>query len=120
MSVTNGPRLSIMISAGTGDGFDADFRKFLRAVHALLQCSVKSQTLTAPPGSPANGDAYIVGASATGAWATHDKAIAIWTTDNPATPSGLWEFYGPTKGFRAFNEFDSLLYVYDGTTWNLV
>lgn len=120
MSVTNGPRLGTMISAATGDQFPVDFRKFLRQYHALVQCSIKSKTLTAPPGSPANGDAYIVGASATGAWATHDKAIAIWTTDNPATPSGLWEFYGPTKGFGAFNEFDSVVYFYDGTNWTAI
>lgn len=120
MSVTNGPRLGTMISAVTGDQFPVDFRKFLRQYHALVQAAVISKTLTAPPGSPANGDAYIVGASATGAWATHDKAIAIWTTDNPATPAGLWEFYGPTIGFSAFNAADSKLYVYDGSTWNAV
>jgi hypothetical protein len=120
MSVTNGPRLATMIAALTGDSFDVDFRKFLRQYHALVQCSIKSKTLTAPPGSPANGDAYIVGASATGAWATHDKAIALWTTDNPATPSGLWEFYGPTRGFLAFNEADSSVYAYDGTTWTAI
>lgn len=118
MSVTNGPRLPIMISAATGDNFDVDFRKFLRAVHALLQCSVKSMTLTAPPGSPANGDEYIIAASATGAWSGHDHAIVVWTTDDPANPSGIWEFHGPTKGFLAFNEADSLIYSYDGTTWN--
>jgi hypothetical protein len=109
-----------MISAATGDSFDADFRKFLRQFHALVQCSVKSKTLTAPPGSPANGDAYIVGASATGAWSGHDKAIAIWTTDNPITPSGLWEFYGPIKGFGAYSEADSSVFFYDGTAWTAV
>lgn len=117
MSVSNGPRLPIMISAATGDSFGVDFRKFLRAVHALLQCSVKSMALTAPPGSPANGDAYIIAASATGAWAGHDFAIVVWTTDDPVTPAGYWEFHGPTRGFQAYNEFDGLFYGYNGTAW---
>lgn len=117
MSVSNGPRIPIMIAAADGDAFGTDFRKFLRAVHVLIQTSVKSKTLTAPPGSPANGDTYLVAASATGAWNGHDLAIANWTTDNPATPSGLWEFYGPTLGFHLFNEFDSVFYGYDGTAW---
>jgi hypothetical protein len=70
----------------------------LRGIDALFMCSVINRTTTAPPGSPANGDAYIVATGGTGAWATHDKSIAIWTTDNPVTPSGLWEFYAPTAG----------------------
>src|SRR5467141_2085218 len=120
MSVSNGPNLGIMINALTGDAFDVDFRKFLRAIDVLLQGAVISKTLTAPPGSPANGDRYIVGASPTGAWAGQAKSIAVWTTDNPAAPSGEWEFYPPKSGWLVVNLADSTAYVYVSSTWTAV
>ena len=120
MSVTNGPRRGLMINALTGDGFDADFRKLLRAVDALLMCNVLSKTLAAPPGSPANGDAYIVAASPTGAWVGQANAIAIWTTDNPAAGSGEWEFYPAGNGLLVFNLADATLYFWNATAWTAV
>jgi len=39
---------------------------------------------TAPPGSPADGDAYVVGASPTGAWAGEDHKVAIWSAAGAA------------------------------------
>lgn len=115
MSVTYGPRRGVMINALTGDGFDADFRKFLRAIDALLMCNVLSKTLSAPPGSPANGDAYIVKATGTGAWAGHDNAIAIWTTDNPA--GNAWEFYAAANGLIVYSVADVALFTWNGSAW---
>lgn len=117
MSVSYGPNLGKMINAATGDSFDADFRTFLRAIDVLLQGATISKTLTAPPGSPANGDRYIVAASPTGAWAGQAKAIAVWTTDNPGTPGGLWEFYAPKAGWLVYNVADTTFYAYSGSAW---
>ncbi len=118
MSVTNGPRRGLMINALTGDSFDSDFRKFLRAIDALLQARVISLTLSAPPGSPANGDAYIVNPTGSGAWAAHDNAIAIWTTDNPA--GATWEFYPATTGMLVYNIADSTVYFWNGSAWTSI
>jgi hypothetical protein len=107
-----------MINALTGDSFDADFRKLLRGIDALLAAAVINLTTSAPPGSPANGDAYIVKATGTGAWAGHDNAIAIWTTDNPA--GNAWEFYPAAEGMIVANVFDSLLYFWNGSAWTAV
>lgn len=117
MSVSNGPKLGLMINALTGDAYDVDFRKFLRAIDVLLQGAVLSKTLTAPPGSPVNGDRYIIAASPTGAWAGQAKAITVWTTDNPASPSGVWEFYTPQTGWMVANIADSTVYVYLSGAW---
>jgi hypothetical protein len=117
MSVSYGPNLGVIINALTGDAFDADFRTLLRLVDVLLQGAVISKTLTAPPGSPANGDRYIVGASPTGAWAGQAKSVAVWTTDNPAAPSGHWEFYVPKAGWLVVNLADSTAYIYVSSAW---
>jgi Protein of unknown function (DUF2793) len=120
MSVTNGPRRGQMINALTGDGFDANFRQLLRAIDALLMCNVLNKTLTAPPGSPANGDAHIVATGGTGAWAGHDNAIAVWTTDNPSAPSGEWEFYPAANGILVYNVADTTIYFWNGSAWTAV
>lgn len=120
MSVSNGPNLGVMINAATGDAFPTDFRKLLRAIDVLLQGATKSKTLATPPGSPANGDRYIIAASPTGAWSGHATHIAVWTTDNPASPSGVWEFYTPQPGWVVANIADSTLYVFLSGSWTAV
>jgi hypothetical protein len=120
MSVTDGPNLGIMIDAADGDAFGTQFRAFLRAIDVLVQPSTLSKTLTAPPGSPANGARYIVGASATGAWSGKDKNIAVWTTDNPSALSGEWEFYAPVHGWLVVNQADDTVYFYNGSAWTAV
>ena len=70
----------------------------LNYVSAWLNCVVLSVGDTAPPGSPTEGDRYIVGASATGAWATHDDALAVYR--------GGWQFYAPSDGV-AVKDLDS-------------
>jgi hypothetical protein len=116
MSVTFGPRRGLMINSLTGDNFDVSFRALCRAIDALLMCSVKNRTTSAPPGSPTNGDAYIVQATGSGAWVGHDNAIAIWTTDNPAI-AGEWEFYAAAGGLLVYSVADTALYFWNGTAW---
>lgn len=53
-----------------------------------LQSGVISRSEFTPPGSPSEGDAYIVAATATGAWATHENDIAFYF-------SGIWNFLPP-------------------------
>ena len=45
---------------------------------ALVQLAVLDRSLSALPGSPADGARYIVAASPTGAWAGHANHIAAW------------------------------------------
>jgi hypothetical protein len=55
--------------------------------------SVISATTTAPPGSPADGDSYLVPTGATGAWAGHEGEVATWDADADA-----WIFETPAAG----------------------
>jgi hypothetical protein len=117
MAVSYGPKLGLLINALTGDVHDAALRALLRALDQEMFLAVINRTTTAPPGSPANGDAYIVATGGSGAWSGHDKHVAVWTTDNPATPSGLWEFYVPKAGWLAYSVADAGFYAYSGSAW---
>lgn len=80
----------------------------LRRLDALVQASVISETNT-PPGSPAEGDRYIVGTSPTGAWVGHEGEIAAFI-------GGGWTFLMPAAGWLVYNESDGEHYRCDGAT----
>lgn len=63
-----------------------------------------------PPGSPSDGDAYIVAASATGDWAGQEDSIASWDADSAA-----WGFDAPGSGDTAWNLDDSIQYTWDAS-----
>src|SRR5882757_215310 len=82
----------------------------LRILDTLVQLAVLDRDLTAPPGSPTEGQRWIVKATATGAWAGHDNAIAAWQ-------DGVWQFSGPLAGWVAFVVDEAALVVWNGTAW---
>lgn len=82
----------------------------LRLLDGLVQLSVKDRDLTAPPGSPANGDRYIVGAGATGAWSG-------WSGDVAMRADGFWFRLPAREGWIAWIEDENGLVVRDGSSW---
>ena len=85
----------------------------LRILDGLVQLSVLDQDLKAPPGSPADGDRYIVGSGATDDWAGWDLNVALWT-------DGAWLRLPPRTGWRTWVEDESLLLVWTGAAWEVV
>ena len=77
----------------------------------LVQPVVKSRTTTAPPGSPAEGDTYIVAPSATGAWAGKDGKLAAWL-------GGAWSFTAPAEGWLAYVADTAELAVFHSGAWS--
>lgn len=82
----------------------------LTALDVLVNCQVQSAALTAPPGAPADGQCWIVGSAATGAWAGHDLNIAAWQ-------DGAWAFYPPTRGMLVYDGDTGTLLVWSGAAW---
>lgn len=98
----------VLGESGWDIGMDANLLKIARAgVHL----SAKDRSLSAPPGAPATGDTYIVGASATGAWATHSDKIAVWD-------GAAWVFYTPRVGWVAYIEDEEKLSAYKAGGWS--
>lgn len=96
------------------NGWTAQHNQNWDTLDAMVQATVKSITTTAPPGSPANGDAYIVPAGATGAWASNTNKVAVWAARNSA-----WTLYTPKNGWQVYNQADGGDYLYNGTSWVL-
>lgn len=85
----------------------------LMRLDALVQPSALSRTVTSPPGSPAEGDRYIVPTGATGAWAGWDDSIAAY--------QGGWKRLEPRIGWFCWVDADAELCVYrGGTGWQAV
>lgn len=71
---------------------------------------VLDRGLTAPPGSPADGDAYLVASSATGAWAGQDGKIALRI-------STAWAFKAAREGMLIWVADEDVGLVFDGAAW---
>ncbi len=84
----------------------------LRRLDALVQVTVQSAVLATPPGSPTEGQRWIVPPSPTGAWAGQSGRVAAWQ-------DGAWAFYAPLDGWTAVDlSTDTLLMFNAGTgTW---
>ena len=83
----------------------------IRALDAIVQLAVLDRDLTAPPGSPADGARYIVGASPTGAWSGHAGNVAAYQ-------DGAWMFYAPVEGWIAWVGDEDAAVVWDGSAWS--
>jgi hypothetical protein len=82
----------------------------LNALDALVNLYVLDRNLTAPPGSPQDGDTYIIPGGATGAWAAQDGKIAFCI-------DGAWRFHVPIKGLIAYVADEQALLVQTGLAW---
>lgn len=78
---------------------------------ALVQLSVESRSVTAPPASPAATARHIVPAGATGAWAGQTGRVAI------LAEGGGWVFAVPAPGWRAWVADEGLMVVQQGGAW---
>lgn len=89
------------------------FNEAMTDLDVLVLLSVKDKDLTSPPGSPSEGDKYIVGASATGAWSGYDTYITGYY-------NGAWEFYNPRAGWTTYVEDEDLFLTYRNLVWGPV
>lgn len=82
----------------------------LYRVDMLLIPKIINRTTNTPPGSPANGDRYIVGSSPTGAWSGKAGNITMFA-------SNAWIFQAPIAGMIVLDTGAAELLVYKGSAW---
>lgn len=115
MALGNGPKFGLLINGAPGDEHYNELMKQWRLFEALVQPTIISAALTAPPGSPSDGDTYIPAATATGAWAAKEKHLARFSTVLNA-----WEFVAPQEGWEFYNEATTSKLAYNGSAWAAV
>jgi hypothetical protein len=76
---------------------------------AILNSGAIDKDLSAPPASPAEGDVYIVGASASADWLAQENAIAYFHQ--------IWRFITPNAGLLIWLQDEQVFYVFNGSAW---
>ena len=83
----------------------------LNRLDGIVQLAVISAALTAPTGSPADGDRYIVAASATGAWAGWEGSVAAFI-------GGAWVRLIPAEGWLVWIADEGRVLVWQSGAWS--
>jgi hypothetical protein len=109
--VSNSPNLQLPFLDANQNQKHVTHNAALSTLDALVNCAVLSTAFTAPPVSPGDGQCWIIGAGATGAWAGKDLQLAAWQ-------DGAWTFFVPRTGFTAFAIDVGSLLAWNGSTWS--
>lgn len=99
------PNLSITEASQFQQRFDITFNAGMNLLDSVCQRGIIDKDLDTPPGSPNEGDAYIV-ASGTAAWSGHDDKIAYYY-------NASWNFATPNEGWIVWINDEDKLYVYN-------
>jgi hypothetical protein len=118
MASTTGPRNGIQHSWSLGEsGWNTGNDANLKYMDNFgMHLSVKDRDLLSPPGTPANGDTYILASGTlTGAWSARAAGdLAMWSSQD-----GGWRFKTPRTGFFCYIEDEQKLSVFKaGTGWS--
>jgi len=110
--MTDSPNLAMPFIEGGELLPDVTLNEALRLIDTLVQLAIVDRDLNAPPGSPSEGQRWIVKASPspTGAWAGHGNQVAAWQ-------DGGWLFAVPKVGWFAYLIDESALVAWSGTAW---
>jgi hypothetical protein len=107
MATTN--RLAITLLEQAQAQKEITVNQAFSALDAAVHGVVLDKDLATPPGSPAAGDAYIVAASPTGAWAGKVAHHAYFDQG--------WRFLPPSNGMELWVLDEALTYRYNGSAW---
>ncbi|MBV9548263.1 MAG: DUF2793 domain-containing protein [Alphaproteobacteria bacterium] len=104
------PRLGLPDLPDTPELYADTVADAFARLDAFTDLCLKGVFVNTPPSSPADGDAYIVGGSPSGAWSGYPYKIA-------SCRDGAWTMLAPFDGLRAFVPATGALLVYGGGVW---
>ncbi len=87
----------------------ADYRLVIEEF-APFQRQVLDKDRNDPPGTPAEGDRYLVGAAPTSEWTGHAGDIAWYD-------GAAWQFDSPEEGWFVYVADENVFYLFSGTAW---
>ena len=106
----NSPRLDLPYIQAAQAQKHITHNEAIEQLDMIVQLTVEAVDATTPPSGAAEGQAWAVGAGATGAWAGRASQIAAWRGNG-------WLFAIPQTGWRAWNKSAAATYAFDGTGW---
>ena len=112
-------------TVNNGDTFGVARAKINQAdaVRRFIAYGAIDRGLNTPPGSPTDGDVYIVGTSPTGAWAGQPNKIAVrhngaWIFEPSVNPAGSNVAIGAAhEGLSVYVRDENATFVWSGTEW---
>jgi uncharacterized protein DUF2793 len=112
MSSVTDPNLGLNYGwALSEDGWNTGADQNWKKLGGLAFLSVINRTTDSQPGSPSNGDRYII------------PADADWGSENQVAVrvAGVWEFYTPQEGWRCYDQTTGQYLVYtDADGWKQI
>jgi hypothetical protein len=104
------PRLQLPYIAPQQAQKQVTYNHAMRALDQLVQPAVKSRSIATPPENPAEGDTYVVGPAATGAWASQEGKLA-------SLFDGAWSFRAPADGWQLYVEDSAEIVIRQAGAW---
>ncbi len=104
------PHLALPLLAAAQAQKHVTHNEALASLDALVHLAVKERGRTVAPETPDEGDRYLVGSGASGDFAGHEGEIALFDL-------GVWRFFAPRSGWRAYVEAEDRIVVFDGSQW---
>jgi hypothetical protein len=114
MSVITTPKFALPLVDGTQANQDVPHNTAIVSLDQLVNLAVANVATptNTPPGSPADGDAYLIGGSPSGVWTGLSGKVAYYYSG--------WKYITPKEGMRMYDKNNDKLYTYDGAAWNQV
>ena len=109
MSISNTPRIGFPYLIASQAQKEVTHNDALNLLDLLVQPVIQART-NSPPASSAESNAFIVTATASGAWIGKENQIAWYI-------GGAWRFIAPFEGMWFWSVSDTKDYVYHGNAW---
>lgn len=102
------------IATGVNAVVTTDMAAAYRALDGLVMPNVKGYLTNTPPGSPSDGDCYIIGAAPTGVWAGQASKVTRYSGALAA-----WEFYTAKNGWSLQANTARETYRFTASAWEI-
>ena len=104
------PGLGITELSDQQAGAETTYNEGIRLLEVMAGRTVKDRDLSTPPGSPSDGDAYIVKATGAGDWTSMDNKVAVYSTDQ-------WKFITQAEGNSVYLQDENVDVLWNGSAW---
>ncbi len=108
--MTDLPNLGLPFFQPEQNDLDLAYNDAMVALDTLVMLSVIDRDHSTPPGSPEEGDRYLVKATGSGAFAGWNDYVVVYS-------EGQWMQFPPRVGWTCYVQDEAALLAWDGDAW---